>query len=373
MSPMNLFFRRRPWGGAIALGLLIGGILVTGAGAILWGKNAVDRKAAVQSRWKQAEGIFDARTEKRAIEAMEGFNKERGENLGAVTAEGGQVAVSVQTSVVGPMGTVVDLMVTASEAKDAADEYQRLLGRAPANKAEACLLALQRKALEKSMKSKGLPLVGALKDQMLRDYLKAMAKYQKPGELARIRRASPSLYGNLDDVALLKILSSKDLESRMKQVSKSLDGLRQSLKKMGITPTAEVMERLIELRYTEGAEAFKKEVARMAEAAGPRYDGTFSGSFSGQATGSMSLTINGTHVTGQVRGKYGKDPVTGTCQGTIDKAGNLNLSLSGAFTKGKLTFGGTLKGRVSGQSASGTWYAANKWAEPVGSWTLHRQ
>jgi hypothetical protein len=283
------------------------------------------------------------------------------------------VAVSVQTSVVGPMGTVVDLMVTASEAKDAAEEYRRLLGRPPANEAEARLLALQRKALEKSMKSRGLPLVGALKDQMLKDYLKALAKYQKPGELARIRRASPHLYGNLDDVALLRILSSKDLESRMKQVSKSLDGLRQSLKKLGITPTAEVMEKLIELRYTEGPEAFKKEVARLAEAAGPSFDGTWSGSFSGQATGSMSLTINGTHVSGQVRGKYGKDPVTGTCQGTIDKAGNLNLALSGAFTKGKVTFGGTLKGRVSGQSASGTWFAANKWAEPVGSWTLHRQ
>ena len=58
MTPMNLFFRRRPWGGAIALGLLIGGILVTGAGAILWGKNALDRKAPVQARWKQAEGIL---------------------------------------------------------------------------------------------------------------------------------------------------------------------------------------------------------------------------------------------------------------------------------------------------------------------------
>ena len=194
MTPMNLFFRRRPWGGAIALGLLIGGILVTGAGAILWGKNALDRKAAVQARWKQAEGIFDARTEKRAVEALEGFNEERKQNVGAVTAEGGQVAVSVQTSVAGPMGTVVDLMVTASEAKDAAEEYRRLLGRPPANEAEARLLALQRKALEKDMKARGLPLVGALKDQMLKDYLQAMAKYQKPAELARIRRARPHLY-----------------------------------------------------------------------------------------------------------------------------------------------------------------------------------
>jgi len=185
------------------------------------------------------------------------------------------VAVSVQTSVVGPMGTVVDLMVTASEAKDAADEYRRLLGQAPANEAEDRLLALQRKALEQDMKARGLPLVGALKDQLLKDYLKAVARLGKPGELERIRRASPHLYGKLDDLSLLRLLSRKDMETRMKQVSKSLDGLRQSLKKLGIQPSSEVLARLIELRYTKGAEAFKKEVERMAGAAGRPHDGTW--------------------------------------------------------------------------------------------------
>jgi len=50
----HLARRRRLLGGAIALGLLIGGILVTGTAAILWGKNAVDRKAAVKARCQQA-------------------------------------------------------------------------------------------------------------------------------------------------------------------------------------------------------------------------------------------------------------------------------------------------------------------------------
>lgn len=89
-------------------------------------------------------------------------------------------------------------------------------------------------------------------------------------------------------------------------------------------------------------------------------DGTYSGSISG-APGSITLIVNGTSVTGTVRGTYKytlfdeihSEPFTGKVTGSLSDKGGLSGSLSGSV--GGAAFTGTLSGTISKGVAKGSW------------------
>ena len=89
-------------------------------------------------------------------------------------------------------------------------------------------------------------------------------------------------------------------------------------------------------------------------------DGTYTGTIVG-APGQVTLVINGTTVTGTVRGTYyykignttESEPFTGRVSGTLTEAGVIQAQLSG--TVGGSPFTGSLTGSISKGVATGNW------------------
>lgn len=102
--------------------------------------------------------------------------------------------------------------------------------------------------------------------------------------------------------------------------------------------------------------------------------GQYKGRISGQASGSMTLVVSGSSVSGSISGSFEGDSFTASFSGTLGSDGSFSAPTTGVL-QGKLfkevrpyPFNGTVSGRVDGQSGSGQWSGKNKWGGGSGSW-----
>ncbi|MBA3038230.1 MAG: hypothetical protein KJ670_07660 [Alphaproteobacteria bacterium] len=102
--------------------------------------------------------------------------------------------------------------------------------------------------------------------------------------------------------------------------------------------------------------------------------GQYKGRISGQASGSMTLVVSGSSVSGSISGSFEGDGFTASFSGTLGSDGSFSAPTTGVL-QGKLfkevrpyPFNGTVSGRVDGQSGSGQWSGKNKWGGGSGSW-----
>lgn len=102
--------------------------------------------------------------------------------------------------------------------------------------------------------------------------------------------------------------------------------------------------------------------------------GQYKGRISGQASGSMTLMVQGTSISGSISGTFEGDGFTARFSGALNSDGSFNAPTTGVL-QGKLfdevkpyPFNGTVSGRIDGQSGSGQWSGKNKWGGGSGSW-----
>ncbi|ALK09340.1 hypothetical protein [Blastochloris viridis] len=109
------------------------------------------------------------------------------------------------------------------------------------------------------------------------------------------------------------------------------------------------------------------------------FDGTYAGSFDGDARGSLTFTISGRQVSGSIQGRVEGDPIEGKFSGSVAEDGTLNTALTGSlrdaskFNLGTFPFRGNLNGRVNGAIGSGNWAGANKHGRHSGNWSASRR
>jgi hypothetical protein len=108
-------------------------------------------------------------------------------------------------------------------------------------------------------------------------------------------------------------------------------------------------------------------------------DGTYVGSFEGEASGTLTFTVANRQLNGSLRGNVKNDPLEGTFAGTIADDGTLALPLSGSvrdtsrFDLGTFPFSGQVSGRIAGATSSGGWTGANQFARHAGTWSAARK
>jgi hypothetical protein len=108
-------------------------------------------------------------------------------------------------------------------------------------------------------------------------------------------------------------------------------------------------------------------------------DGTYAGSFEGEASGSLTFTVANRQISGALQGTVKNDPIEGTFSGAIAEDGTLALPLAGSvrdtsrFDLGTFPFSGTVTGRIGGATSSGGWTGANQFARHAGTWSAARQ
>ena len=102
--------------------------------------------------------------------------------------------------------------------------------------------------------------------------------------------------------------------------------------------------------------------------------GQYRGRISGQASGSLTLVVAGSSVSGSISGTFEGDGFTARFSGSLNSDGSFSVPTTGVL-QGKLfketkpyPFNGTVSGRVDGQSGSGQWSGSNKWGGGSGSW-----
>ena len=93
-------------------------------------------------------------------------------------------------------------------------------------------------------------------------------------------------------------------------------------------------------------------------------DGVYKGTFTGGASGSLTIIINKNGVSGNLSGTQGGDPIRGSFSGTVDLSGNIRSTITGTSeytidSKPLQTrFSGTMDGVLGGSTASGSWKAS---------------
>lgn len=102
--------------------------------------------------------------------------------------------------------------------------------------------------------------------------------------------------------------------------------------------------------------------------------GQYKGRISGQASGSMTLVVNGTSITGSISGTYEGDSFTARFSGALSADGSFSAPTTGVL-QGKLfdevkpyPFNGKVSGRIDGRSGSGQWSGGNTWGSGSGNW-----
>ena len=106
--------------------------------------------------------------------------------------------------------------------------------------------------------------------------------------------------------------------------------------------------------------------------------GSYRGSLAGQASGSVSFTINGSSISGSVNGSYSGDSFTSSFSGTVNADGSFNAPVRGTL-QGKLgnsvkpyPFSGSFTGRVGPGGGSGSWSGRNQYGGASGNWRASR-
>lgn len=102
-------------------------------------------------------------------------------------------------------------------------------------------------------------------------------------------------------------------------------------------------------------------------------DGSYSGSFSGGAGGTLQFQVFGSRVSGSLSGAYKGRGFVATFSGTINADGTFTAVASGDFTsKASYPFTGRIGGSLVAGKGSGSWAGSNKWAGAQGSWRAQR-
>ncbi|MFN7012467.1 MAG: hypothetical protein ACK4PN_20830 [Allorhizobium sp.] len=106
--------------------------------------------------------------------------------------------------------------------------------------------------------------------------------------------------------------------------------------------------------------------------------GQYSGRIAGKASGSLTLVVAGSSVSGSISGSFEGDGFTARFSGSLGADGAFNAPLTGVL-QGKVfketkpyPFNGTITGRVDGRSGSGQWSASNKWGGGSGGWQVSK-
>ena len=104
--------------------------------------------------------------------------------------------------------------------------------------------------------------------------------------------------------------------------------------------------------------------------------GTYGGSISGGASGSISFYVTGAVVAGSIDGTYKGDHIHAQFSGTVDGQGAFASNADGKLTStdpktskvSTYPFTGHVSGRLSAHVATGSWSGANTWGASAGSW-----
>jgi hypothetical protein len=122
-------------------------------------------------------------------------------------------------------------------------------------------------------------------------------------------------------------------------------------------------------RFTEGASA-SNEPAPQA--------GAYSGRISGQAGGSIQLTVAGNVVSGRISGTYKGDGFTSNFRAALNPDGSFSAPARGVLNGHVFSkiipydFNGTVSGRVDGKSGAGRWSGKNRYGGASGAWQASR-
>lgn len=272
-------------------GLAVGGLLTALAGACLWVSNSNQRLEAKRKTDALAAKVMQPGSTNASWDAAQAAASSRADDLKQITVTGGQVCISAETSLAGGIGTVMDSVFTAADATAAAKYYRDLFGRAPASDAEAKLLELRRRAIEKKLEEQNIKNCRGLEKALLKTYYYGLAV-----DTNRMRAQNPGLYGKLSDAQIQDKSADVQLKRRLNELGRQLESLKKELVKAGVTPTAASLNSLVKARYDQDLAAFQKEFIKqvIASVNGP-YVGKFSGAFSGEA----AVFVEDGVVTGQ--------------------------------------------------------------------------
>ncbi|BBF92708.1 hypothetical protein [Blastochloris tepida] len=108
-------------------------------------------------------------------------------------------------------------------------------------------------------------------------------------------------------------------------------------------------------------------------------DGVYVGSFAGEATGTLTFTVENRQLSGSLKGVVKSDPIEATFAGAVGEDGAVALPLTGTvrdtsrFNLGTFPFSGTVNGRIGGETGSGGWTGANQFARHEGTWRATRK
>ncbi|KAA5602089.1 hypothetical protein [Blastochloris sulfoviridis] len=127
------------------------------------------------------------------------------------------------------------------------------------------------------------------------------------------------------------------------------------------------------------AAAVVPSAGRADPAAPASLDGTYVGSFAGEATGTLTFTVENRQLSGSLKGVVKNDPIEATFSGAIGEDGSVAMPLAGTvrdtsrFNLGTFPFSGAVNGRIAGETCSGGWTGANQFARHAGTWSASRK
>ncbi|MCC3246470.1 hypothetical protein LG047_14280 [Methylocystis sp. WRRC1] len=123
-----------------------------------------------------------------------------------------------------------------------------------------------------------------------------------------------------------------------------------------------------------GRDPFKESGDETQQQPGAVLDGRYQGRITGKSSGTITLTVSGSNVSGTIKGVYSGDSFTARFSGSLNSDGSFDAAAQGVLygdwgdrvTPYRVS--GHVKGRVDGRRGAGSWSGKNQWGSDQGAW-----
>lgn len=360
--------RRRGVLPAIGIGLAVGGVVVLTMGAYTFQDTFSNLMSAKRANESSLVNLVNANTPKEFEKLGENYQQQIAKDLGNLTGQGAQIALNLQMLPAGGLGDAVSNVFTVEDVRQAVVDYGETYRTTPSS-GEAALFLLRKRHLESLLARQELPPSPAFVRSLMRSYEQLVNQERSPIGYEEYRKLDPAKYGKLSDEQILEKLGSGRIQQKVLEMRDFVKDTRRQLESRGISLSPEMLEELLEIRFSKGKPAFD---AALTEKMGLAAGGNYRGKFHGQDIGGVCLIkISGSSVSGYIQGTQSVDkqyPAQVMCNivsGSYDpQAGSFQASLEGQTTiqffsqpPQVIPVNAIVKGTVNGSRLTGRWQA----------------
>lgn len=365
--------------GIVPYALALGGAIVAGVGLYTFIDSAKWNVHAQRQSDAMVERVMNSRSSDEFIREAEGYHALRMDSLRKITAQGAQQGLNLELMPAGNFGEAISHVFTAQDFSDAANDFAQTFRTRP-SAAEAAMFALRKRNLESMLDRQKIPHVPSMERSLMRQYDQLINQERNPLGYEELRQKDPQKFGKLNDDQILEQLASGLVTQKVREMRDFVIETRADLEKAGVRVTDAMLEKLLDVRFSQGRPAFDRAVLACKDQS--RQSG-FRGSFSGppagpgkksSVEGSCLLDIQGSTISGRFEGYQQLDlgyPAKVECSfsGPFDaKTGKFSVPVRGKTTvqwtdrsKQKteiqqVQLEGQVSGQLTGTVVKGYWY-----------------